>query len=98
MAKFTQIDALKFVNQMKLDLRKELFTLDDVTKGMNVELEHGTRDLFTNVTNNDLMVTGKIALAHLNEFPDYYKRLSKLESEADIYWKGRPKKRYVLRQ
>lgn len=98
MAKFTQIDALKFVNQMKLDLTRELFTLDDLTKGMNVELEHGTRDLFTNVTNNDLVVTGKIALAHLNEFPDYYKRLSKLESEADIYWKGRPKKRYVLRR
>ena len=98
MTKVTRNDALKFVNQIKLDLRNELFTLDDLTKGMNVELEHGTRDLFTNVTNNDLMVTGKIALAHLNEFPDYYKRLARLESEADIYWKGRPKKRYVLRR
>ena len=95
MTKFTRMDALKFINQMKLDLTRELFTLDDLIKGMNVELEHGTRDLFTNVTKDDLMTTGKIALAHLNEFPDYYRRLSKLESEADVYWKGKPKKRHV---
>lgn len=54
--------------------------------GMDVELEHGTRDPHTNVTDDDPMITGKIALAHLNEFPDYYTRLSKMEEEADDFW------------
>jgi hypothetical protein len=49
---------------------------------MDVELEHGTHDLATNVTDDDAIVTGKIALAHLNEFPDYYVRLEKMEAEA----------------
>ena len=51
-----------------------------------VELEHGTRDPETNVTDDDVSLTGKIALAHLNEFPDYYTRLAKMEAEADTYW------------
>lgn len=50
---------------------------------MEVELEHGTISSLTNVTNDDLLATGKIALAHLNEFPDYYTRLLKMEKEAD---------------
>ena len=54
--------------------------------GMDVELEHGLRDPNTNVTNDDSLVTGKIALAHLNEFPDYYTRLKKMEKEADDFW------------
>jgi len=51
--------------------------------GLDVELEHGNHDLSTNVTDNDEVITGKIALAHLNEFPDYYTRLKKMESEAE---------------
>ena len=51
-----------------------------------MELEHGTRDPETNVTDDDESLTGKIALAHLNEFPDYYTRLAKMEAEADTYW------------
>ena len=51
--------------------------------GLEVELEHGLRDPETNVTNNDLILTGKIALAHLNEIPDYYTRLNKMEKEAE---------------
>ena len=47
------------------------------------ELEHGTRDPETNVTDDDLSQTGKIALAHLKEFPDYYSQLAALEAEAD---------------
>ena len=47
-----------------------------------IELEHGLHDLLTNVTDDDPVVTGKIALAHLNEFPDYYTRLERLEAEA----------------
>ena len=49
---------------------------------MNVELEHGIHDLVTNVTGDDPLVTGKIALAHLNEFPDYYTRLAAMEDQA----------------
>jgi hypothetical protein len=49
---------------------------------MEVELEHGLHDLLTNVTDDDPVVTGKIALAHLNEFPDYYVRLERMEEEA----------------
>ena len=50
--------------------------------GLDVELEHGSHDLSTNVTNDNEISTGKIALAHLNEFPDYYTRLQKMESQA----------------
>jgi len=61
--------------------------LDEFTKGVNVEFEHGTRYPETNVTNNDKALTGKIAWAHLKEFPDYYTRLEKMENEAEEYWK-----------
>ncbi len=54
--------------------------------GMVVELEHGLRDPATNVTDDDLFLTAKIALAHLNEFPDYYDRLEEMEEEAEAYW------------
>ena len=54
--------------------------------GLDVELEHGRRSPLTNVTNDNPILTGKIALAHLREFPDYYTRLKKLEKEAKAYW------------
>lgn len=54
--------------------------------GLNIELEHGKRSAFTNVTDNDEILTAKIALAHLSEFPDYYTRLNKMEKEAEDYW------------
>ncbi len=59
--------------------------MDQFRRGMDVELEHGSRDPATNVTNDDPLMTGKIALAHLNEFTDYYDRLEKMESEAEEY-------------
>lgn len=59
------------------------FDVEEFRKGMEVELEHGTRDPSTDVTGDDPILTGKIALAHLNEFADYYTRLTKMESEAD---------------
>lgn len=52
---------------------------------MNTELEHGTCDTSTDVTWDDAIMTGKIALAHLKEFPDYYTRLEKMEKEAEAY-------------
>jgi len=65
------------------------FDVEQFRMGMDVELEHGLRDDHTNVTNDDLTTTGKIALAHLNEFPDYYTRLDKMEKEADVFWESR---------
>ena len=63
-------DALKFVNELGITLDK--FSIKDLLIGLNIELEHGLVDPLTNVTNNDLLTTAKIALAHLNEFPNYY--------------------------
>ena len=56
--------------------------------GMDVELEHGARDPETNVTGDDIVLTGKIAWAHLKEYPDYYDRLEKMELEAEAYWEA----------
>lgn len=66
--------------------------LEQFRQGLAVELEHGTHDPVTNVTNDDALLTGKIALAHLKEFPDYYDRLAELEKNAEEYWaKQKPK-------
>jgi hypothetical protein len=73
----------------KLGLTWDRFNVEQFRMGMDVELEHGTRDKKTNVTNNDPLTTGKIALAHLNEFPDYYDRLDRLEEEAKIFWENK---------
>jgi hypothetical protein len=66
-----------------LGIRWDKFDVEQYTMGLNVELEHGRRDPATDVTNDDPMVTGKIALAHLNEIPDYYTRLAVMESGAE---------------
>ena len=65
------------------------FDLDQFRLGMDVEFEHGSRDPQTNVTDDDPIVTGKIALAHMKEFPDYYERLEQMEAEAERYWSTR---------
>jgi len=70
----------------KLGIKWDKWDVEQFRMGMDVELEHGKVDLHTNVTNDDPIVTGKIALAHLNEFPDYYTRLDKMEKEADKFW------------
>lgn len=70
----------------KIGIKWDKFDLDQFRRGMDVELEHGLRDPSTNVTNDDYTITGKIALAHLNEFPDYYDRLEKMEEEAEKIW------------
>jgi hypothetical protein len=86
---FTTSEALAIAKDLNIDFKKELFDLEQFRMGLDVELEHGKRDLNTNVTFDDPTLTGKIALAHLNEFPDYYTRLKKLENEADLYWKNK---------
>ena len=67
----------------------ESIELDQFRRGMEVELKHGTQDPETNVTNDDPIVNGKIALAHLREFPDYYDRLQRMEDEATADWAER---------
>lgn len=62
------------------------FDVEQFRMGLDVEMEHGLHDPSTNVTGDDPILTGKIALAHLNEFPDYYTRLQKLEREAEQEW------------
>lgn len=65
------------------------FDLEQFRAGMDVEFEHGSNDPQTNVTDDDPIVTGKIALAHMKEFPDYYTRLQEMEREAERYWSTR---------
>lgn len=64
------------------------FDVDQFQKGMEVELKHGTRDPAANVTDDDMVLTGKIALVHLNQIPDYYDRLEQMTVEAEAYWEA----------
>jgi hypothetical protein len=79
---FTADEARTIGEQIGIDWSNAPFDVDQFRRGMDVELEHGLHDLLTNVTDDDPLVTGKIALAHLNEFPDYYTRLERMEAEA----------------
>jgi uncharacterized protein DUF5661 len=65
------------------------FDLEQFRAGMDVELEHGSHDPQTDVTGDDPIMTGKIALAHMKEFPDYYERLERMEAEAEREWADR---------
>ncbi len=65
------------------------FDLEQFRQGMDVEYEHGKRDSQTDVTHDDPILTGKIALAHMKEFPDYYERLGTMEKEAEQDWASR---------
>ena len=78
---FTTEEAKKIGEQ--LGIRWDKFDIEEFRKGMNIELEHGTVDPATNVTNDDPLTTGKITLAHLNEIKDYNTRLEKMEEEAE---------------
>ena len=66
-----------------LDIRWDKFDVEQFRMGLNIELEHGKRNQATDVTHDEPMVTGKIALAHLNEIPDYYTRLAVMEHEVE---------------
>jgi hypothetical protein len=82
-ARFTLEEARAAGERIGVDWESAPFDLEQFRMGMDVELEHGTRDPQTNVTDDDLIMTAKIARAHLNEFPDYYTRLAKMEAEAE---------------
>lgn len=85
-AHFTVEEARAAGERIGVDWETSQFNIEQFRKGMGVELEHGTQDLETNVTDDDVTVTAKIARAHLNEFPDYYSRLAIMEAEAEAYW------------
>ena len=85
---FTKEDAHRIGREIGIDWEASPFDVEQFHLGLAVELEHGLHDPETNVTGNDPIMTGKIALAHLKEFPDYYTRLDKLEKEAEEYWAG----------
>ena len=78
---FTSEEAKNIGGSLGIDWSE--FNVEQYRMGLDVELEHGLIDPHTNVTNDDSLMTGKIALAHLNEFPDYYTRLDKMEKEAE---------------
>jgi hypothetical protein len=86
---FTAEEARRVGEQIGIDWGTAPFDVEQFRMGMDVELEHGLHDLSTNVTGDDDVVTGKIALAHLNEFPDYYTRLERMEEEAKRDWSER---------
>lgn len=79
--RFTAAEAEQIGKALGVDWSR--FDVEQYRMGLDVELEHGLVDPHTNVTNDDPIMTGKIALAHLNEFPDYYTRLDKMEKEAE---------------
>ena len=81
---FTAEKAKEIGQKLGIDWSK--FDVEQFRMGMEVELEHGLRDAHTNVTGDDSLTTGKIALAHLNEYPDYYTRLDKMENRAKEFW------------
>lgn len=81
------LDQTKTIGE-QLGIRWETFDVEQFRSGLGVELEHGTVNPTTDVTNDDPLMTGKIALAHLTEFPDYYTRLAKMEAAAKSFWVG----------
>ncbi len=85
-ARFTADEARGAGEEIGIVWATSAFDVEQFRMGMDVELEHGARDPETNVTDDDVTVTAKIARAHLNEFPDYYTRLAEMEAEAEAYW------------
>jgi Protein of unknown function (DUF5661) len=83
---FSADEARRYGEAIGIDWASSPFDVEQFRMGMDVELEHGLHDLRTNVSDDDPHVTAKIALAHLNEFPDYYTRLERMEEEAKRDW------------
>jgi Protein of unknown function (DUF5661) len=88
------LDQAKTIGE-KLGISWDEFDPEQFRSGLGVELEHGTVNQTSNVTNDDPLMTGKIALAHLTEFPDYYTRLARLEDEAKSFWDSSKTKKAI---
>jgi hypothetical protein len=86
---FTREETLAVATELSIDFKTLGCDLEQFRMGLDVELEHGLRNPKTNVTGDDSNLTGKIALAHLTEFPDYYTRLAVLEREAAAHLSSR---------
>jgi hypothetical protein len=86
---FSEDKARAIGEAIGIDWATSPFDVAQFRMGLDVELEHGRRDPATNVSDDDELTTGKIARAHLNEFPDYYTRLERMEAEAEAYWSER---------
>jgi uncharacterized protein DUF5661 len=86
--RFTADQARSIGEEIGIDWETAAFDVEQFQAGLDVELEHGSHDSRTNVTNDDPVTTGRIAWAHLNEFPDYYTRLERMEEEAHRHWDG----------
>jgi hypothetical protein len=85
MRKITLKEAKEVGDFLKVNFK--VISVETLKKGMIVELEHGICDKRTNISGDNLIITAKIALAHLVEFPDYYRRLEAMEGEAEEFWK-----------
>ena len=86
--KILTLDQARAIGE-QLGIRWDKFEVEQFRAGFGVELEHGSVNQTTDVTHDDPLKTGKIALAHLSEFPDYYTRLAKMEDEAKSFWGSR---------
>ena len=89
MRKITLKEVKEIGDYLKVNFR--VVSPSTLKKGMEVELEHGAHDKRTDISNDNLITTAKIALAHLVEFPDYYERLEAMEEKAEQYWTKRSK-------
>jgi DNA-directed RNA polymerase alpha subunit len=87
---FSSEDARGIGEAIGIDWSTAPFDVEQFRAGLHVELEHRKHDPATDVTGADPHMTGKIALAHLNEFADYYTRLERMEEEAQRDWQSRP--------
>ena len=89
MKKISEEQAYRVGTNMGIDFN--VVPLYIFTYGLNVVLEHGSVHKFTNVTNDRIFDTAKIAVAHLMEYPDYYQRLKRMEDQAEKFWSTRSK-------
>lgn len=89
MKRITLKKAKEMAKVFNVDLK--VVDIHDLRDGIQVEMEHGLVDPRTNVSYDDLYITTQIALAHLEEYPDYYQRLEKMEKQAEKYWSKRKK-------
>lgn len=86
--KVTTQEARRIGDEISVDWSR--FDLEQFQAGLDVEFEHGSHDPQTDVTGDDPILTGKIALAHMKEFPDYYERLERMEQQAKRDWAAKP--------
>lgn len=81
---FTTEEAERIATELKIDFASASFDVEQFRKGLDVELEHGRQDPETDITNDDPLLTGKIAWAHLKERPDYYSALAIMEATPPV--------------